>query len=804
MFHSQPYYGAMCSGFLPPTGTERSMKKKAYFKADEADTGLGRFKGLEVRIGTIVDDEWDEPMGPTPMPGPTTLRSWDYKLLSKYQPSYMPYCQVCCLCTMGKCDLSGDKKGACGLDIKDQQARIVLTAANMGCSAHLAHSRHLVDHLIEEFGPRTELMQGPGTEIQAPVSRLVTGMRPRTLEDASIILDYCETQLTHTLSATATGQEGEWMDFESKVFHAGMIDQVGMEIADLAQISTLDLPKADPDAPLVESGIGMMDMSKAIILTIGHNIVPAASITDYITENQLHEEVEVGGMCCTAWDITRRDPKAKVIGPISWQLRYIRSGKADVVVVDEQCVRTDVVSEAKKVKAPVISTSDKAVMGLPDRSDDDPDSIVEELVSGKIPGAYISNHSIVGEVATKVALALKPKRRKMKFFPSKKAIQKMAQECKKCSECIRACPNNQDVMEAVLAAQVGNFEPLREVYQNCIGCARCESACPNDYDLHSWMTVAAEEDCKHETHVVRTGRGAIQDTEIRNVGQPIVFGEIPGVIAHVGCANYPGGGKDVHDMAEEFAKRRYIIVTSGCAAISAGQVNDEDGKSIYERRSGEFDAGCVVNVGSCVSNSHIAGAAIKIAAIFAKRNLRGNYAEIADYIHNRVGAVGISWGAMSQKAASIAAGFWRLGVPVIVGPHGSKYRRMLLGKAEDERSWTVYDARTGDRVVTAPGPEHLFYAAETVAEANVMTAKLVLRPNDTGKGRSIKLSHYIDIHEKYFGFFPEDVWKYIRRETDIPITLKDKILAQMKENKWKERRIIDPTLLKEQVMGGGK
>ncbi|MFW9975032.1 MAG: CO dehydrogenase/acetyl-CoA synthase complex subunit alpha, partial [Candidatus Thorarchaeota archaeon] len=677
-------------------------------------------------------------------------------------------------------------------------------AANIGCSAHLAHSRHLIDYLIEEYGPRTELIQGPGTEIHAPVTRLVTGMRPRTLEDASIILDYCETQMTHTLSATATGQEGDWMDFESKVFHAGMIDQLSMEIADLAQVSTLGMPQADPDAPLVESGIGMMDTNKAIILTIGHNIVPAASITDYITEKRLHEVAEVGGMCCTAWDISRRDPKAKVVGPISWQLRFIRSGKADVIVVDEQCVRTDVVREAKKVKAPVISTSDKAVMGLPDRSDDDPDSIVEELVSGKIPGAYIPNHRIVGEVATKVALAVKPKRRKMKFFPSKKQIQKMAEECKKCSECIRACPNDQNVMEAVLAAEVGNFEPLREVYHNCIGCARCESACPNDYDLHSWMVVAAEADCKEETHMVRTGRGAIQDTEIRNVGQPIVFGEIPGVIAHVGCANYPGGGQDVHDMAEEFAKRRYIIVTSGCAAISAGHVKDENGQSIYERRTGEFDAGGVVNVGSCVANSHIAGAAIKIAAIFAKRNLRGNYAEIADYIHNRVGAVGISWGAMSQKAASIAAGFWRLGVPVIVGPHGSKYRRMLLGKAEEERNWTVYDARTGDRVVTAPGPEHLFYAAETVAEANVMTAKLVLRPNDTGKGRSIKLSHYIDVHEKYYGFFPEDVWRYIRRDTDIPITLKDKILAQMKEHNWKERRIPDPTLLKEQIIGGGK
>jgi acetyl-CoA decarbonylase/synthase complex subunit alpha len=232
-------------------------------------------------------------------------------------------------------------------------------------------------------------------------------------------------------------------------------------------------------------------------------------------------------------------------------------------------------------------------------------------------------------------------------------------------------------------------------------------------------------------------------------------------------------------------------------------VKDENGQSIYERREGAFDAGCVVNVGSCVANSHIAGAAIKIAAIFAKRNLRGNYAEIADYIHNRVGAVGVSWGAMSQKAASIAAGFWRLGVPVIVGPHGSKYRRMLLGRADRDSDWIVYDARTGQRVQIAPEPEHLFYSAETKEECMVMTAKLCLRPNDTSKGRSIKLSHYIDLHERFYGFFPDDVWRYIRREADIPITLKDKILGQMKENKWRERSMPDPTLLEEKIIVGG-
>jgi CO dehydrogenase/acetyl-CoA synthase alpha subunit len=42
-------------------------------------------------------------------------------------------------------------------------------------------------------------------------------------------------------------------------------------------------------------------------------------------------------------------------------------------------------------------------------------------------------------------------------------------------------------------------------------------------------------------------------------------------------------------------------------------------------------------------------------------------------------------GRNSQKAASIASGFWRLGVPVVVGPHGTKYRRMLLGRADREK-----------------------------------------------------------------------------------------------------------------------
>ena len=150
---------------------------------------------------------------------------------------------------------------------------------------------------------------------------------------------------------------------------------------------------------------------------------------------------------------------------------------------------------------------------------------------------------------------------------------------------------------------------------------------------------------------------------------------------------------------------------------------------------------------------------------------------------------------MSQKAASIAAGFWRLGVPVIVGPHGSKYRRMLLGRKDNEKDWYVYDARTGDQVYGGPAPEHLFTTAETKEEAIVMIAKLCMRPNDTTKGRAKKLTHYIDLHKHMYGVMPDDIHLYVRNRFDIPLTLRDEITTILEEKGWTEKPIPDPTLL---------
>jgi len=309
---------------------------------------------------------------------------------------------------------------------------------------------------------------------------------------------------------------------------------------------------------------------------------------------------------------------------------------------------------------------------------------------------------------------------------------------------------------------------------------------------------AGRDKIRNEKFNVRVGRGPIQDTEIRNVGAPIVLGEIPGIVAIIGCAAYGKDIQELYKLAEEFCIRNYIVVVSGCGAMDIGLVKDEEGKTLYDRFPGDFDRGGLVNVGSCVSNPHITGAAIKVANIFARRPLRGNFEEIADYILHRVGAVGVAWGAMSQKAASIASMANGLGVPAIVGPHAAEYRRAYIGRSDNEDSWKVYNARDGtaDHLV-GPGPEHLLTTAESIEQAICLVAKMCLLTAYNSKGRMIKLAHWIDLERKYKGVdFPNDLEKLIRVDADIPINMKDGIIEYLKEKGWEPKEIIDPTLLK--------
>jgi acetyl-CoA decarbonylase/synthase complex subunit alpha len=730
-----------------------------------------------------------EPIGHTPMPEIPDLRSWDMRLLKTYKPWYAPFCDLCCFCTYGKCDLTEDRRGACGIDIATQQARFVLLACLMGCSAHAAHAGHILEVLIEKHGRNKKIDLGTFVDLEAPNIRTVLGLKPETLGDLKVAIEYVYKEIAHLLDSTHMGQEGSCLDYESKALHAGMLDHVGMEVADIAQIVGFNYPTSVADTPLVDLGWNSVDKTKPIILFIGHNPATSTVVVDYLQDNNLYDKVELCGICCTAIETTRYSAKAKVIGPFSRQLFFIRSGMADVIMTDEQCIRTDMPQEATKAGSALIAALDKAMYGLEDATDMNSDEIVKKMVEEKKHFAILDPKK-AAEVATKVAMTIAPQRRK-EWLTEQEATE-LAKKCTLCGMCEQACPNLFDIGSGVSQIAKGNFDVIREIFNQCIGCGKCEEECPRNLPIFKIMQVGASK----ETWKMRAGRGPVMDTEIRNVGAPITLGTIPGVVALVGCSNFPDI-RDVAEMVDEFARRKYIVVLTGCSAMVAGMWKDADGKTVYEKYPPDFDAGGVVNIGSCVANAHISGAAIKIANIFAALPLRANYEVMADYVLNRVGAVGIAWGAYSQKAASIATGFNRLGVPVILGPHSSKYRRLYLSRKEEDE-WKVMDARKRQIVETGePSPEHLAYVCETKEKAMVVIPKLCIRKNDTPQGRGIKLNHYISLYKKYMGGgLPEDLPLYVRRDADIPLVYKKEVKAYLTQIGWKPKEPVGlPTLI---------
>jgi len=762
---------------------------------------ISKLQNVRINIGEIIEEEEEwEPMGPHPMPRIATLRDWDFKLLNRYKPFYAPLCDMCCLCTYGKCDLTGNKKGACGIKMDAQQGRIVLLACLIGCSAHCAHGRHLLHDMINKFGRDVPIDFGPKVNIEAPLTRLVCGIKPKTIGDYDKVLSYVEEQIVQLADALHTGQEGSYMDFESKALHMGMLDSLSKEVADIIQIACYHMPSGfegdGPDVPLVDVGIGTIDTKKPVIIVIGHNVPPAADIGTYLMENNLEDKVELGGICCTSIDTTRVYNKAKLVSALGRQLRVLRAGIADVVVTDEQCIRADVLELCQHTHSPLIATNDKAMHGLVDRTDDDPDKIVDDLVSGRVPGVVILEPDQVGKVAVRTALQMDKKRKGLSYILSDAEFTRYVNDCIQCGCCTLACPNGLLIGEANKSAAAGNVKPLADLFDICVGCGRCEQVCKKHIPIVDVVTKAAYPQVKEEKGRMRVGRGPVWDSEIREVGAPLVLGTIPGIIAPIGCGNYPNGTEEVQLIVKEFAERNYIVTLTGCMAIDCALWKDEEGKTVYEQHHGRFDAGGVLNIGSCVSNAHIHGAAIKVAGIFAGRPLRGNYEEISDYILSRVGACGVAWGAMSQKAASIATGFNRLGVPAVVGPHGAKYRRAFMGRPDIKEDWTLIDATDGSKVYVEPGPQDLLVACETVEEALPMMAKLCIRPSDTDRGRSIKLTHYIDLSQKYLNAYPPDWHLFVRTASDLPIATRNALLKKLEDEQgwkidWKTKKIVE-------------
>ncbi len=150
---------------------------------------------------------------------------------------------------------------------------------------------------------------------------------------------------------------------------------------------------------------------------------------------------------------------------------------------------------------------------------------------------------------------------------------------------------------------------------------------------------------------------------LRPLNDGIIDGRIQGVVAIVGCNNARHVQDKYHNyLTKEFIKRDYLVVQTGCGAISSakcGMLMPE----AYELAGDGLKSICeavgippVLHLGSCVDNSRILTV---VSEVLAEGGLGEDVSDLP--------AAGIAPEWMSEKALSIGAYFAASGVYVLFG-----------------------------------------------------------------------------------------------------------------------------------------
>jgi acetyl-CoA decarbonylase/synthase complex subunit alpha len=397
-------------------------------------------------------------------------------------------------------------------------------------------SREILNYAIKRFGRDKEAHQG-GERCYigdwANSIGLYTGIWANTLGRVEVALSYAEAQLTKLFLASYQGN-GSVEEFETMTFHTGYAQAVAQDAAELVKTSCFDFIAAPGQPaeimnnwppPTVQGGFGSVEPGKPVIAVMGDSFLPAWSAVDYLKENGLTEQIEVCGIGSAGDDVARFYDRCRIVSPMMRAAKAIRSGIADVIIASNACVPIDVVAEAKRVESRVIWTGHQGTGGLPDRTDDPIDEIVNDLVEGA-NGAWIRNIEKAGEVAVKVVQKVK---RKGDYLLSEEAVKKEAGKCLEgCDLCFSACPNNLLLSRAVRAAQQEGIMALAEVEKGCYLCGKCEEVCPANIPLCDLMVAAQGRRAPEEKFVMRPGRGAIPVSELLQDTFSILYGNQPG------------------------------------------------------------------------------------------------------------------------------------------------------------------------------------------------------------------------------------------------------------------------------------
>ena len=698
------------------------------------------------------------------------LAEWDKILLSRYRPLYTN-------------PVGSTGPGKTELAEEVAQAVQTLDEHISGTAKALASAREVLGEALRVFGPEKTIELGRSIAYKACNTAVLTGFEPKDLGEMDKALTYAEAQLIEQVAVVKQGT-GDPLDLESRALHLGSLQFLASEVEELTKIccfgylSTGDMPVKEmafyPEA-ITPVGIGTVDRTRPVLAFFGDSCLPIFYSVGCLEEEGLAPKIEITGLGNAGHELVRLYQRGKVLTSTGKALKGIRAGVADLIVASESCSPMDIVGHAKKVGIPVLATGPMASYPVQDCS-----SETVEALTARLKNRECVLVRPVDKAAAVVVAFFKDFPGKMGRVLDEVSARAAINECTECDQCFHVCPNSLEISKAF--KRRGGITAA-DLYDRCIFCGRCEAVCPEQIPVIGCILASSGNKLAADRFRMRPGRGPLSHLEFRDLTFGLVLGgNGPGMVTLLGCGHYPGSDEDLAAMAKELLDRNCVVMTAGCAAADVGRMLDaKTGKFLPENYPSMATLKGLVNCGGCSADAHIMASMFKFAQLGGGISIKANYDQPADYSLNRAPFVVIIWGPASEKMMVKAAGFARVGAPVVVGPSGFAYTRMLVGNKYDRTSWTMYDGLNGETREIEPSPPHLIYPVETKEEAVTMAIKLCFTACALRDPRLSTIDNYTEIHEKYFGELPDDWTFYLRSPMELHVMKRMRFLTILRE-----------------------
>jgi acetyl-CoA decarbonylase/synthase complex subunit alpha len=706
------------------------------------------------------------------------LAEWDHILLNRYRPLYTQ---------TGRENGTAGDKGRNEVALARQNLEEHISAAGKAVSS----AREILSEALKVFGSDKEIELGQSIAYPTCNIAALTGFEPKSLGQLDDALSYAEAQLLEQVSVASQGG-GDPLDLESRALHLGSIQFLATEVEELVKIccfeslSVGDLSAKEmafyPEAR-TPVGLGTVDASRPVLAFFGDDCLPIFYTVGRLEEEELAPRIEITGLGNAGHELVRLYPAGKVLTSTGKAIKGIRAGIPDLIVASRSCYPLDVIGQAKKAGIPVLATGSAVSVSAPDLSDEPVEKIVERL---KAADSLVVRS--VEKAADVVAAFFNDFPGKRNKGPDPAVIEQGAKKCTACDACFHACPNSLSISTALKNAGGAS---LADLYDRCLFCGECEAVCTEEIPVMDCILAAAGDKIAADKFRMRPGRGPLSHLEFRDLTFGLVLGgNGPGMVSLLGCGHYPGADDELADMAKELLDRNCVVMTAGCAAADvARKLEEETGKVLPENYPSMATLKGLVNCGGCSADTHIMASMFKFAQLGGGISGKANFDQVADYSLNRAPFAVIIWGPASDKMMAKASGFARVGAPVVIGPSGFKFKRMLVGNKYRREDWTMYDGLDGSVREVDPSPPHMIFPVETKEEAVTMALKLCFTTCALREPRLSTIDNYTEIYQKYFHQLPDDWTFYLRSPLELHVMKRMRLLKILRdEHGWEVER----------------